>query len=223
MITVLLADDETMVRTGLKLLLRAEADITVVAEAADGAPALAAVADHRPDVLLLDLHMPRRNGPAVLHALADADCATKVLILTTFDSDEHLFPALHAGASGYLLKSAPPDELLRGIRACAAGETVLSSRVAGRVVARMLQQDTALAGHTPASAESALAGLTHQERAVLDLLAEGLPNAAVAERLALSVSTVKTYASRINTKLGVTSRLQAALLLQRLRTGGQGA
>ncbi|MEV7358510.1 response regulator transcription factor [Kitasatospora sp. NPDC091276] len=222
MISVVLADDETMVRAGLKLLLRAESDIAMVAEAADGEQALTALAEHRPDVLLLDLHMPRLDGPGVLRALRavpEAAGGTRVLVLTTFDGDEHLFPALHAGAAGYLLKSSPPDELLRGIRACAAGETVLSPRVAGRVVARMLQQDSALAGHTPASAEAALAGLTDQERAVLDLLTEGLPNAAIGERLGLSVSTVKTYASRVNAKLGVTSRLQAALLLQRLRSG----
>ncbi|MEU6589619.1 response regulator transcription factor [Streptomyces sp. NPDC046881] len=216
MIHLVVADDEDLVRAGLRLLLRAEDDIEIVAEAADGAAALEAVRLHRPDVLLLDLHMPGLDGPGVLRALRQEERPPSVLVLTALDGDEHIFTCLRAGAAGYLLKSARPTELVHGIMAAAAGDAVLSPAVAGRVVARMLRQEAALNGHAPDDRERLLATLTARERAALGLLAAGMSNEQISGELGLSLSTVKTYVSRLTTKLGVSSRLQAGLLAHRL-------
>jgi DNA-binding NarL/FixJ family response regulator len=208
-VRVLVVDDEELVRTGLRLILEAEPDLTVVGTASDGASAVTAVQRFRPDVVLMDIRMPGLDGLAatrrILGGPEPAHC--KVVILTTFDVDEHVYEALRAGASGFLLKDVPADQLVHAIRVAAAGEALLAPSVTRRLIA-------AFTRHAPAQAATPpeLAELTAREVEVLTLLAEGLSNAEIADRLFVAEATVKTHVARVLTKLGVRDRVQAVIV-----------
>ena len=210
--TVLLVDDQALLRMGFRLVLEAEDDLVVVGEAGDGRSALEQVAALQPDVVLMDVRMPGMNGIEATGRVVAAHPGTRVLILTTFDLDEYAFGALRAGASGFLLKDARPSDLVAAIRAVASGEAVVSPRV----TRRMLEM---FAGHLPASGPAPDAGpdprlrdLTPRELEVLRCVADGLSNAEVATRLFLSEATVKTHVGHVLAKLGVRDRVQAVIL-----------
>jgi DNA-binding NarL/FixJ family response regulator len=209
-IRVLVVDDEELVRTGLRLILDAEPDLSVVGTASDGHQAVAAVGRLCPDVVLMDIRMPGLDGlAATRRILADPGLPPcRVVILTTFDVDEHVYEALRAGASGFLLKDVPAEQLAHAIRVVAGGEALLAPSVTRRLIASFAGQDP----HRPAPAQPAgLADLTERETEVLVLLAEGLSNAEIARRLFVGEATVKTHVARILTKLGVRDRVQAVI------------
>jgi DNA-binding NarL/FixJ family response regulator len=202
-IRTLLADDQQLVRAGLRMLCDTTGDIEVVGEAASGAEACRLVERLAPDVVLMDLHMPGMDGITATARILAANPATRVLVLTTFDDDEHLYPALSAGAQGFLGKDAPPEQLLDAIRRTAAGESPFSPDVLARIV------------HTAVTARRArprLDELTDRERDVLALLSEGLSNAEIAEQLHVAVSTVKTHVTALMNKTGATNRVRLAIL-----------
>lgn len=211
MIRVLVADDQPLARAGLAALLAAEDDIEVVATASDGIQALESATSLQPDVACLDVRMPGLSGIEVARALAgrgeDAP-AVPVLILTTFDIDEYVFEALEAGASGFLLKDAEPEEIVRAVRNVAAGNGTLDQAVTRRVL-REFSRRRAL--QRVSTATEAADHLTPREREILELLAQGMSNDEIAEALTVEVSTVKSHLVRILTKLGVRSRLQAVV------------
>ncbi|MFI0202326.1 MULTISPECIES: response regulator transcription factor [Streptomyces] len=204
---MLLADDEAMVRAGVRAILARDPDIEVVAEAADGAEALDAVRRLRPAVALLDIQMPRLDGIAAAALIHRELPGTAVIMLTTFGEDEFIARALREGASGFLLKADDPRELLAGVHAVAAGGAYLSPKVAARVVAGL--RNGRMAGGVPA--RNALEGLTERENDVLALLGAGLSNAEIAARLHLVEGTVKAHVSAILGKLGVRNRVEAAI------------
>jgi DNA-binding NarL/FixJ family response regulator len=202
---VILADDQLMIRRGLRALLAAEPDIEVVAEADDGTQAVAAARAHHPDVIVMDIRMPILDGVGATRAIAaDPDlAATRVLILTTFDDDSLVFDAIRAGAAGYLLKDADPADLLRGIRVVAAGDSLLAPQAARRLIAAFAT--------TPASTApppAALAVLTEREREIVALVGRGLSNDEIAEWLTISAATARTHVSRAMTKLAARDRAQ---------------
>jgi DNA-binding NarL/FixJ family response regulator len=202
-IRILLTDDQQLVRAGLRMLCDTTADIEVVGEAASGAEACRLVERLAPDVVLMDLHMPGMDGITATARILAARPATRILVLTTFDDDEHLYPALSAGAQGFLGKDAPPEQLLDAIRRTAAGESPFSPDVLARIV------------HTAVTARRArprLDELTDRERDVLELLSEGLSNAEIAEQLHVAVSTVKTHVTALMNKTGATNRVRLAIL-----------
>ncbi|MFE7114139.1 response regulator [Streptomyces sp. NPDC057654] len=213
-IRVLLADDEAMIRHGVRLILRHADGIDVVAEAADGRRAVEEAAAHRPDVALVDIRMPGRDGLAAIRPLLALDPAPRVVMLTTFGDEENVLRALRDGASGFLLKDEGPQELISAVKAAAAGDAVLSPGVTGTVIARMLSGGGPDAGGV-APQDERIARLTGREREVLAMLGEGLSNQDVAERLAIGIGTVKTHVGAILEKTGSTSRVQAALLAHR--------
>jgi DNA-binding NarL/FixJ family response regulator len=209
-IRVLVVDDEELVRTGLRLILDAEPDLTVVGTASDGRHAVDEVRRLLPDVVLMDIRMPGLDGlEATRRLLSGPDQAgCKVVILTTFDVDEHVYEALRAGASGFLLKDVPADQLAHAIRVAAAGEALLAPSVTRRLIAAFARQGPA----EPAAVRPpGLVDLTERETEVLTLLAEGLSNAEIARRLFVGEATVKTHVARILTKLGVRDRVQAVI------------
>ncbi|MFF0517604.1 response regulator [Actinomadura nitritigenes] len=208
MIRVLLADDETMIRAGVRAILSADPGIDVVAEAGDGREAVDLALAHHPDVALLDIRMPRMDGLTAADELRRAAPATAVAILTTFGEDDYIARALSGGASGFLLKSGDPHELIAGVRAVAAGAAFLSPKVAHRVITE-LSGGRMAAG---AAARRRAEGLTPRERQVLALLGAGLSNAEIADRLHVVEGTVKAYVSAILTRLDVKNRVQAAVL-----------
>ncbi|MDD7930259.1 response regulator transcription factor [Microbacterium sp. NM3R9] len=210
MIRVLVADDQPLARAGLAALLAAEPDVEVVATAPDGVQALELAASLRPDVACLDIRMPGLTGIEVTRALGDRDDgpSVPVLILTTFDLDEYVFEALEAGASGFLLKDAEPEDIVRAVRNVAAGNGTLDQAVTRRVL-REFSRRRALQ-RVSTSAEAA-GHLTPREREILELLAQGMSNDAIAAALTVEVSTVKSHIVRILPKLGVRSRLQAVV------------
>ncbi len=206
MIRVLLADDQAMVRAGFRLILSAEADITVAGEASDGAEAVAAARRLRPDVTLMDVRMPRLDGIAATRRLAAEDPpVTRVVVLTTFDVDSYVYDALRAGASGFLLKNAPPEELVQAIRVVASGGALLDPAVTRRVIEEFAR------GPAPGPVPPEVAGLTERELEVLHLVAQGLSNAELAATLVVSEATVKTHVARMLAKLGLRDRVQAVV------------
>ncbi|WP_431895810.1 response regulator [Nonomuraea sp. bgisy101] len=209
MIRVLIADDEALVRSGLRLILEAAGDIVVVGEARDGAEAIAAAARLRPEVVLMDVRMPGTDGLAAAARLLDAPDAPKVVMLTTFDLDEYVHEALRMGAVGFLLKDTPPRELAAAVRTVAGGQAMLSPTVTKRLI-------SAFVDRAPSRAESArrrLASLTGREEDVVRALARGLSNAEVGRELHLTEATVKAHVSRVLAKLGLANRVQAAILV----------
>jgi NarL family two-component system response regulator LiaR len=200
-IRVLIADDHAVVRQGLRTFLELQVDVVVVADVADGEAALAAAAEHDPDVVLMDLVMPGMGGVEAIRQLREARPAARVLVLTSFLDDEKLFPAVRAGAAGYLLKDVEPEELVRAIRTVADGEALLHPAVAARLMEEVSEAPR------PAAEEA----LTARERDVLELIARGMPNKLIARELGIAEKTVKTHVSSILGKLGLTDRTQAAL------------
>ncbi|WFB08593.1 response regulator transcription factor [Streptomyces sp. LX-29] len=208
-IRVLLADDEEMIRHGVRLILRHAEGVEVVGEAVNGAEAVRLAAEHRPDVVLLDIRMPVLDGLAAVEPLTALTPKPHVVMLTTFGEEENVLRALQSGATGFLLKDEGPQELISAVRAAAAGDAVLSPGVTGTVIRRMLR-----GGAHPGTAppDQRLARLTDRERQVLAMLGEGLSNLDIAKRLAIGVGTVKTHVRSILEKTGSDSRVQAALL-----------
>ena len=208
-IRVVLADDQAMIRAGLLLVLRAEPEIEVVAECADGMEVLQAVAAYRPDVVLMDLRMPRMDGLEATRRVRRMPDPSRVLALTTFDDDEVLWGALDAGVDGFILKDSPPEALDAAIRTVAAGGAWLDPRVAPRVLAG-LRQRTGERSHSQAA--ELLERLTPRERQVLQLLATGATNQEIADQLHLGARTVKSHVSAVFSKLGARDRVAAVVL-----------
>jgi DNA-binding NarL/FixJ family response regulator len=206
-IGVVVADDQAIVRAGFLLLIDSEPDLTVLGEAGDGAEAVAVTRRTAPDVVLMDIRMPVMDGITATKLIAADRNRAKVLILTTFDPDEYVFAALRAGASGFLLKDRPPEELLSAIRLIAAGEALLAPNITRRLIQNFIRQPDLLA--TP---PAALAELTAREREVLALIATGLSNAEIASTLMMSVPTAKTHVSRILAKLAARDRAQLVVI-----------
>ncbi|MFH8555503.1 response regulator [Streptomyces celluloflavus] len=211
-VRVLLADDEEMIRHGVRLILRHAEDIEVVAEAANGAEAVEMAGRQPVDVALVDIRMPVLDGLAAIGQLVLLDPAPQVVMLTTFGDEENVIRALHAGAGGFLLKDEGPQELINAVRAAAAGDAVLSPGVTGHVVKRMLQGGGRIGAATTGTPDQRLAALTDREREVLTMLGAGLPNLEIGRRLDIGLGTVKTHVGRILEKTGTGSRVQAALL-----------
>jgi len=206
-IRVLLVDDDALVRAGLTMMLDGAHGIEVVGEAADGAEVPAAVDAHAPDVVLMDLRMPRTDGITATRRLRARPRAPEVIVLTTFDADENVLGGLRAGASGFLLKDSPPAQIVDAIRRVAAGDPILSA-----VITRRLMDRAVAESGTKDKARAALAGLTPREHEVVLGIAQGETNAEIAARLYMSVATVKAHITHILTKLGATNRTQIALL-----------
>jgi DNA-binding NarL/FixJ family response regulator len=207
-IRTLVVDDQSMVRAGLRMLLADEPDIDVVAEASNGAEGVAQAAHHHPDVILMDIRMPVLDGLEATRRILAADGTAKVLILTTFDLDEYVYEALHAGASGFVLKDEPPEQLIAAVRTVAAGDALLSPSVTRRVISHF----------TPRYRQApprALETLTSRELEVFRLIADGLSNAEIGRALFISDTTVKTHVTRVLQKLEVRDRAQAIVLAYR--------
>lgn len=205
MTTVLIADDQQLVRTGLRMIVDAEDDLEVVGEAVDGIEAVAAANALRPDVVLMDVRMPRLDGIEATRRIIATPNAPRVAILTTFSQSEVVYQALVAGASGFLLKDMPGTQLMGGIRAVARGEELLAPALTRRLVEQFV-------GQPRPNPVPGLARLTDREREVLRLLAGGLSNAEIAAHLVVSIETVKTHVSRVLDKLGVRDRVQAVIV-----------
>lgn len=211
MIRILIADDQALVRGGLRLILDAQHDIAVVGEAADGHEVLRLVGELEPDLVLMDVQMPGLDGIATTRRLFQRTTSVpKVLVLTTFDLDEYVYEAIRAGASGFLLKSAPPEQLVDGVHAIIAGDTLLAPVITRRLLDRFIQRPLPTAGRPPE-----LADLTHRELDVLRLVAEGRSNAEIADCLVLSEATIKSHINHILTKLRLRDRVQAVALAYR--------
>lgn len=208
-VRVLLVDDDALVRAGLQMILASTDDLEVVGEASDGAQAVEAVRRHRPDVVLMDIRMPRMDGLAATAAVTALHPAPRVVVLTTFDLDKHVFSALRAGASGFLLKDTPPRELIAAVRVVAAGEAMLSPAVTARLIHRFA---TDPAGARREQALGRLTVLTPREHQVLLAVAQGMSNAEIGRELFLSEATVKAHVSRLLAKLEATNRVQVAML-----------
>ena len=203
MIRVVLVDDQDLMRAGFRMILEAEGDITVVGEAGDGVDAIAVVSRTNPDVVLMDIRMPRMDGVEATRRLL----RHRVVILTTFDHDEYVVEALRAGASGFLLKDCPPEELVRAVRVVAVGEALLAPTVTRRLLDRVAPTLAPSDGRRPELDE-----LTDREREVLVLVARGRSNVEIAAALSISATTVKTHVSHLLEKLGLRDRVQAVVL-----------
>ena len=208
-VRVLIADDQAMVRAGFRMLLSGESNIDVVAEASNGREAVDLAVRLRPTVVLMDIRMPELDGIEATRRILAADAAARVLILTTFDLDEYVYEALRAGASGFVLKDDPPEELIAAIRIVAAGEALLSPAITKRVI----RQFTRLPHAAP---PRELEDLTERERAVLRLVAQGLSNAEIGRELYVGETTVKTHITHILQKLGLRDRVQAVVLAHQI-------
>jgi DNA-binding NarL/FixJ family response regulator len=204
-IRVLVADDQALVRSGFRMLLGGESDLELVAEASNGLEAVEKAARFNPTVILMDIRMPELDGLEATRRILAEDPAARVLVLTTFDLDEYVFQALRAGASGFILKDEPPEDLLEAIRVVAAGDALLSPAVTKRVIA----QFTRLRHRTP---PPEVAELTEREREVFRLIAKGLSNAEIGEQLFITETTVKTHVTHLLQKLDLRDRVQAVVL-----------
>jgi DNA-binding NarL/FixJ family response regulator len=205
MIRVVLADDQELVRAGFRMILETQADIGVVGEAGDGVEAVAATRRQHPDVVLMDIRMPNLDGLQATKQIVAAGSESRVVILTTFDLDDYVYEALAAGASGFLLKNAPPEQLIGAVRVVAAGDALLAPQVTRRVI----EQFTRL---PRPGGTRALVGLTDREREVFKLVARGLSNAEIAARLVVSDATVKTHVAHLLAKLQLRDRVQVVVL-----------
>ncbi|MEV4631140.1 response regulator transcription factor [Micromonospora sp. NPDC049523] len=207
-VRILLADDQPLLRTGFRMVLSAESDLDIVGEAGDGAEAVDLARRLLPDVVLMDIRMPRMDGVAATRVIVESRLPVRVLILTTFDLDEYVVGALRAGASGFLAKDVPADDLVTAIRTVAAGEAV----VAPRILKRLLDQFAGVLPDPSATPPKALDVLTDREREVLVHIARGLSNAEIARTLSISETTIKTHVGHVLTKLGLRDRVQAVVL-----------
>ena len=207
MTSVLIADDQALVRVGLRKILESEPELEVVGEAADGEDAIAASRRLRPDVVLMDIRMPVLDGIEATRRIVAAQPATRVLILTTFGLDGYVYDALRAGASGFMLKDALPEEIAGAVRIVASGEALLAPAVTRSVIEEFARQRPAV----PPAPPAVIAELTPREREVLDLLARGLSNPEICERLVISEATAKTHVAHILQKLALRDRVQAVI------------
>ncbi|MFI9237543.1 response regulator [Streptomyces sp. NPDC053079] len=212
MIRVVVADDEPMIRAGVRAVLSTDAELEVVAEAADGHEAVELVRRHRPEVAVLDIRMPRASGIEAAAHIRAAVPGTGVVMLTTFGEDDYILQALAGGASGFLVKSGAPEELIAGVRAVAGGAAYLSPKVAARVVAHLAATGAGSAAGRRAAARERVAALTARERDVLSHLGAGLSNGQIARRLNVVEGTVKAHVSSILARLGVDNRAAAAVV-----------
>ena len=213
-IRVVLVDDDPLVRSAIRTILAATDDIRVVAEADDGDGAVPAIDSFAPDVVLMDVRMARVSGVAATERIRAREGAPEVLVLTTFDADEHVLGALHAGAGGFVLKDTPPAEIVEAVRRVARGEMTLSPAAARRLVDRVAQPGSRDRGR---DARARLEALTDREREVADAVGEGASNADIAAALFMSVATVKAHVSSLLAKLELDNRVQVALLVQEAR------
>lgn len=209
MISVLLVDDEALVRAGLRMILETAEDLTVVGDAGDGRAAIAAVDRYRPDVVLMDIRMPRLDGLSATAAIRSGADPPSVIVLTTFDTDDDIFQALDAGAVGFLLKDTPPQDLLRAVRIAASGDAMLSPSVTRRLIDRVTAEDRTR--RRRATLER-LDALTEREREVLVEIGLGHANADIARHLYMSEATVKSHITHLFDKLGATNRVQLAIV-----------
>jgi DNA-binding NarL/FixJ family response regulator len=207
MISVFVADDQALVRGGFRMILDAQDDLEVVGEAADGREAIEGVRSLRPDVVLMDVRMPVLDGIAATKSIVTEHLRSRVLVLTTFDQDEIVYDAMRAGASGFLLKTAPPDKLIEGVRTIAAGDALLGPTITRRLVESFVSRPRPGQPALPQLEE-----LTGREREVLVLVARGLSNTGIAERLFISEATVKTHVNHLFQKLDLEGRVQAVVL-----------
>jgi DNA-binding NarL/FixJ family response regulator len=210
-VRVLLVDDEPLLRLGFRLVLESQPDIAVVGEAADGAAAVARTAELDPDVVLMDVRMPGVDGIEATRSIVRLHPRSRVLILTTFDLDEYAFAGLRVGASGFLLKNVPPEDLLSAIRAVAAGDAVVAPSVTRRLLDKVADRLPDPGGRADPGPDERLSRLTDREVEVLRELAGGLSNAEIAQRLCLSEATVKTHVGRVLNKLDLRDRVQAVV------------
>jgi DNA-binding NarL/FixJ family response regulator len=206
---ILIADDQALVRAGFRMILEAEEDMEVVGEAADGRKAVDEARRVKPDVVLMDVRMPDMDGiEATARLLANGESTAKVVMLTTFDMDEYVYDALRAGASGFLLKDVPPEQLVAGIRAVASGDALLAPSVTRRVIEEFVRRPPASVRTSP----SEVGELTARELEVLKLIARGLSNSEIAKELFVSETTIKTHVAHVLMKLGLRDRVQAVVL-----------
>jgi DNA-binding NarL/FixJ family response regulator len=209
-VRVLLVDDDALVRAGLRMMLSSAEDLQIVGEAEDGVRAIAAVREHRPDVVLMDIRMPEMDGITATAAVRRLDPAPEVIVLTTYQADEQVLSALRAGAAGFLLKHTPPADIVDAVRVVASGEAMLSPSVTRTLLSHFA--DTGASDRRRAAARR-LAALTDREREVASAVASGAPNAEVAAALFMSEATVKAHVSRLFAKLDVTNRVQIAIVV----------
>ncbi|MFF9853719.1 response regulator [Streptomyces litmocidini] len=212
MTTVLIADDQPMQRFGFRMLLESQDDMTVVGEASNGTEAIRLVDRHHPDVVLMDIRMPGLDGIVATRRVIATGARTRILIVTTFDLDEYAYDGLRAGASGFLVKDAQPEELLAGIRAVAAGDAVVAPSLTRRLLDAYIHHLPPSPTAPPQPEDPRLASLTDREREILTVIGKGWSNTEIAERLHLAESTVKTHVGRILAKTGARDRVQAVIL-----------
>ncbi|ROQ33321.1 LuxR family two component transcriptional regulator [Streptomyces sp. PanSC19] len=212
MTTVLIADDQPMQRFGFRMLLESQDDMTVVGEASNGTEAIRLVDRHHPDVVLMDIRMPGLDGIEATRRVIATGARSRILIVTTFDLDEYAYDGLRAGASGFLVKDAQPEELLAGIRAVAAGDAVVAPSLTRRLLDAYIHHLPASPTAPPQPEDPRLSSLTDREREILTVIGKGWSNTEIAERLHLAESTVKTHVGRILAKTGTRDRVQAVIL-----------